>query len=497
MIVAPHQKVAAPRILSIAGTDPSGGAGIQADLKSIAANGGYGMAVVTALVAQNTQGVRSIHRPPVEFLTEQLDSVSDDVHIDAVKIGMLFDTETIAAVSEWLEHTNPSIIVLDPVMIAASGDRLLDESAEAALRSLLSAAHLVTPNTPELGALVEQPEATDWTTAEQQAKTLSTAHNVNVLLKGGHLDGAEAVDALITPSGNVTTFSAPRVETSNTHGTGCSLSSAIATIQARTDDWESTIAQAKAWLTESITAADDLHVGHGNGPISHFAGLWKRGGTGAPTAEQIASEWWDGIADIRAGIDALPFITRISEGTLAQEDFSWYLAQDALYLLDYSRVMAAASAIAPTPAEQAFWAMNAQGAIETELELHGTWLASDEMFAARPSKTTTAYTDHLLATAARGSYQELIAAVLPCFWIYVDAGTRLLPFATDDNPYALWLKTYGDEGFLDLNNRAISIVTEAAAKADPATRERMQRAFEVSAQHELDFFAAPITRHDE
>ena len=159
-----------PRVLSIAGTDPTGGAGIQADLKSIAANGGYGMAVVTALVAQNTRGVRSVHTPPVEFLREQLDAVSDDVVIDAVKIGMLADVDVIREVRSWLEAIRPPLVVLDPVMVATSGDRLLESSAEQALRDLVSLADLVTPNIPELAVLLQEPTACSWLEAVEQGK---------------------------------------------------------------------------------------------------------------------------------------------------------------------------------------------------------------------------------------------------------------------------------------------------------------------------------------
>src|SRR5690606_4052615 len=288
-----HDRISAqaPRVLSIAGTDPTGGAGIQADLKSVAANGGYGMAVITALVAQNTTGVRTIHTPPVEFLSEQLAAVSDDVTIDAVKLGMLFDTPIITAVSDWLVQVRPPVVVLDPVMVAASGDRLLTETAETALRDLLPHADLVTPNIPGLAALLGEAPATTWDAAVQQAKTLAARYGVLVLMKGGHLDGNESSDALVSPAGGVEVFTTTRLDTPHTHGTGCSLSSAIATRYALTGDWSVSIGQAKSWLTESIAAADQLNVGHGNGPISHFAGLWKRGGTTTTTAEQIAAQW--------------------------------------------------------------------------------------------------------------------------------------------------------------------------------------------------------------
>lgn len=270
-----------PRVLSIAGTDPTGGAGIHADLKSIAANGGYGMAAVTALVAQNTRGVRSVHVPPPEFLAEQLDAVSDDVAIDAVKIGMLFDDGIIAVVRDWLARVRPPVVVLDPVMIAASGDPLLAPDAEEALRGLVAHTDLVTPNLPELAALVREPLAQDWPGVLDQARRLAGTHEVRVLAKGGHLSGPLAPDALVEPDGTAAEFFAARVTTRNSHGTGCSLSSAVATLRARRGSWPAALEEAKQWLTASLAAADDLHVGQGSGPVSHFAQLWEQAGTHA------------------------------------------------------------------------------------------------------------------------------------------------------------------------------------------------------------------------
>jgi len=190
-----------PRVFSIAGTDPTGGAGIQADLKSIAANGGDGMAVVTALVAQNTQGVRSVHVPPPPFLLQQLEAVSDDVEIDAVKIGMLATTEVIHTVTGWLDRRTPPVVVLDPVMIATSGDRLLDRDAEHASRELASRANLLTPNIPELAILANEPVATDWQAVLAQAGRVSARYSVLVLAKGGHLEGDKVPDALVDAIG--------------------------------------------------------------------------------------------------------------------------------------------------------------------------------------------------------------------------------------------------------------------------------------------------------
>jgi hydroxymethylpyrimidine/phosphomethylpyrimidine kinase len=481
-----------PRVLSIAGTDPTGGAGIQADLKSISANGGYGMAVVTALVAQNTHGVRSVHVPPVAFLAEQLDAVGDDVEIDAVKIGMLADVHVIRTVTEWLTRVKPTVVVLDPVMIATSGDRLLDQDAEEALRTLVSQVNLVTPNIPELAILAGEPVAGEWADVIAQAQRVSERFGVLVLAKGGHLDGESAPDALVDGA-SVHEFPGVRIDTPNTHGTGCSFSSAVATRVAAHGVWIDAIAEAKLWLTESIRHSEELHVGTGHGPVHHFAGLWERGGLFTrPTAAQIAQQWWGEIEHVRTETDGLPFVRGLGDGSLSRDAFVWYLAQDALYLRDYSRLLAEASRLAPTTAEQAFWAAGAQGAIVSELELHASWIPDGTMFAVEPSDTTTAYLNHLFAAAASGNYGVLVAALLPCFWMYQDVGTRLHPLSTPDHPYRSWLETYADPAFATSTIQAIEIVTAVASSSDEQTRAAMGRAFRASAGHERAFFAAPL-----
>jgi len=483
-----------PRVLSIAGTDPTGGAGLQADLKSVAANGGYGLGVVTALVAQNTRGVRSVHRPPDAFLREQLDAVGDDVEVDAVKVGMLADVDLVRTVHSWLAEHRPPVVVVDPVMVATSGDRLLDEDAVAALAELVrDVGDLVTPNVPELGVLAGAPPATDWDGVLTQARTVAADLDVRVLAKGGHLDdgpGHKVRNALVDPDGTVEEVVTPRVDTPHTHGTGCSLSSAVATLRAATGDWATACREATRWLHESVAAADTLRVGHGRGPVSHFAGLWARGGTRtAPTAHEVTDGWWAATADVRAAIDDLPFVRALGDGTLERADFDAYVGQDALYLLDFARALAAASHLAPTPAEQAFWAGAAQDAVAPELGLHGSFLPPAELFAASRGPALTAYTDHLLAAVGRGSYPVLVAALLPCFSVYEDVGRRLLPRAHDGHPYAAWLRTYGDTAFAEVTAEAVRLVGGTAAAAPEAERARMWRAFATSTEHERSFFA--------
>ncbi|MCH1868861.1 bifunctional hydroxymethylpyrimidine kinase/phosphomethylpyrimidine kinase [Nocardioides sp. CFH 31398] len=486
---------AAPRVLSIAGTDPTGGAGVQADLKSIAANGGYGMSVVTALVAQNTQGVRSVHRPPESFLREQLDAVGDDVEVDAVKVGMLADAGLVRTVHRWLLEHRPPVVVVDPVMVATSGDRLLDADAVAALVDLVrDVADLVTPNVPELAVLAGSDDATDWDGVLTQARAVAADLGVRVLAKGGHLDdgpdGRTVRNALVGPGGEVEEVVSPRVDTPHTHGTGCSLSSAVATLRASSGDWPTAAREATRWLHESVAAGATLRVGRGRGPVSHFAGLWARGGVvTAQSPTEVTDGWWAATADVRAAIDELDLVVALGDGTLDRARFDAYVGQDALYLLDFARALAAASHLAPSPAEQAFWAGAAQDAVATELALHGGFLPPADLFAATPGAALTAYTDHLLAAVGRGSYPVLVAALLPCFWVYTDVGRRLAPRASDDHPYAAWLRTYGDEGFAEVTAEAIRIVGETAAAATAPERERMWQAFAASTRHEHDFFA--------
>jgi hydroxymethylpyrimidine/phosphomethylpyrimidine kinase len=259
-----------PIALTIAGSDSSGGAGIQADLKSFAALGVYGASVMTALTAQNTRGVTGIHLVPPDFVTAQIDAVFSDLAVDAVKIGMVAQLATIDAIAASLARWRPKHVVLDPVMVATSGDRLLAADAVEALRTkLIPRAALITPNLPEAAALLDEPVAASEAAIEGQGRRLLAMGCPAVLIKGGHGQGAESIDYLVTENGTVA-LAAPRIATQNTHGTGCSLSSAIAAGLAKGEDMETAVRNAKAWVSAAISAADRFAVGYGHGPIHHF-----------------------------------------------------------------------------------------------------------------------------------------------------------------------------------------------------------------------------------
>ncbi len=262
--------MATPTALTIAGSDSSGGAGIQADLKTFAALGVYGASAIAALTAQNTIGVTGIHAVPPDFLRAQIDAVFSDLDIGAVKIGMVGARAAIEAIAAALQHWSPKYVVLDPVMVATSGDRLLAPDAVDALRTkLVPLASLITPNLPEAAALLNEPLASDAATIEAQGRKLLALGCPAVLIKGGHGQGSESVDYLVRADGTLA-FAAPRVATENTHGTGCSLSSAIAAELAKGAALETAVRNAKAFVSAAISAADRFTVGHGHGPIHHF-----------------------------------------------------------------------------------------------------------------------------------------------------------------------------------------------------------------------------------
>ena len=262
-----------PIALTVAGSDSSGGAGIQADLKTFGALGVYGASAITALTAQNTTGVQDVFPVPPEFVRAQMKSVLDDLAVAAVKTGMLANAEIVAAVADGLRQAKVENVVVDPVMVATSGDPLLAADAvEIMCNELFPLASVVTPNLDEAARLLDGPRAGNRDEMLQQAHQIAERGAKAVLLKGGHLelDTGEAVDVLVQGE-EVRWLRAPRVDTTNTHGTGCTLASAIAAGLAKGSGLEQAAEEAKAYLTRALQAGARLEIGQGSGPVDHLA----------------------------------------------------------------------------------------------------------------------------------------------------------------------------------------------------------------------------------
>lgn len=279
-----------PNALTIAGVDPSGGAGVLADVKAFSALGAYACAVIAALTAQNTREVTGIHPVPADFVGKQIDTLFADVGVDSVKIGMLGTAPIARAVADALARWKPARVVLDPVMVAKSGDALLAREAVAMLKdALLPLAMVITPNLPEAGVLLGEraPETVKemYRACERLRRLLPDDGGRWVLLKGGHLSGPEALD-LLHDGDRMIELPAKRIETRNTHGTGCTLSSAIAALLPQRATVPDAVREAKDYLTRALVASSELRVGNGHGPVHHFHALW---GPHAPGAYSTSS----------------------------------------------------------------------------------------------------------------------------------------------------------------------------------------------------------------
>lgn len=263
------------RVLTIAGSDSGGGAGIQADLKTFSALGCFGMSVITALTAQNTQAVTDIYPVSADFVAKQIDAVISDIGVDALKIGMLNTPDIIKIIADKLKEYKVKNIVLDPVMIAKSGDKLLqDESITALKEELIPLARVITPNIPEAEVLAKE-SIKDRKDLEKVAIKLLELGPEGVLVKGGHFENAESPDCLALSSGKIIWLEAKRINSPNTHGTGCTTSSAIASYLAKGLDLENAVRAAKNYIQSAIIAGAEYKIGHGHGPVHHFHELWK------------------------------------------------------------------------------------------------------------------------------------------------------------------------------------------------------------------------------
>jgi hydroxymethylpyrimidine/phosphomethylpyrimidine kinase len=263
-----------PALVSVAGSDPSGGAGVQADLKTASALGVYAGAVLTALTAQDTRGVYGVLPVDADFVSAQLDAVLDDLDVRAVKVGMLGSAAVVHAVADCLCRRPVPWLVVDPVMVATSGDRLVDDETALAVRDvLLPLADVLTPNLPEAATLLGLPDGTEVTDAVDAGRALRSLGARAALVKGGHATGARSVDVLVDADGH-RSYDAARLDTPHTHGTGCTLSTAVAAGLVRGLPLREAVGEAKEYLTRALVAGATVRVGHGRGPVHHFHAWW-------------------------------------------------------------------------------------------------------------------------------------------------------------------------------------------------------------------------------
>ncbi|EWC47168.1 hypothetical protein DRE_03537 [Drechslerella stenobrocha 248] len=464
-----------PRVLTIAGSDSSGGAGIEADLKVIAAHKCYGMTCITALTAQNTVGVEDIHIVPAAFLAKSIAAVIEDIGVDVVKTGMLADESSIAVVVDAIKKYSLSSIVLDPVMVATSGSVLLPPAAIAALcDTLVPLATVVTPNVPEahhmlahyLPAAAESlQDITSMAGLVALATQLHEQTGTAVLLKGGHLpvtadgqvahrqkDKAVVMDVLVFPDGAVKIFSSPYIDSTNTHGTGCSLASAIACNLALGLPLPAAINSARAYIVGAISASHT--IGRGNGPVNHLHNVYR-----LPFAAGCFIDYLMEHPDVAGAWKSYvnhDFVKRIADGSIGFARFRWYLEQDYLFLTHFARATALLAYKSTTMDEISTHA-TAVAQIASETEFHIDYcaqfgLTERDLRAAVEAPTTTAYTRYVLDVGASGDVTTLAVALVSCAVGYQVAARNWEVDASSvrteaGNPFWSWVEEYAGERY--------------------------------------------------
>lgn len=463
--------------LTIAGSDPSGGAGLQADLKTFSTLECYGMSVVTALTAQNTRGVQSLHSLPATFVREQLHSIFDDIyHIDAIKIGMLEREEIIDEVSSFLRQrqTLPPIVV-DPVMFAKSGDQIINDKAIVDLKEkILPLATILTPNLQEACRLLECDRTNNIVEIAFQLLKLGPKA---VLVKG-----SDGCDCLVV-EGQSTPISIGEksnwIETKNVHGSGCTYAAAIASFLARGDPLITAVHRAKLYITSAIRQGSLYELGHGNGPVCHHHACLT-----------FIQDAWFSIRDIYKQIKQLPFLLELQNGILPFEKFEFYIIQDYLFLLDREQICIKLTSQIPNDELKAVCQSMADGSrsgVETIFDKYNVKQPSPPL---NKSPACAVYTEFLHQAANLNRLAGLVALV-PCSLIYQKIGEYLKSMpkqTTRSTPYDLWIETYSNQGRRERVEQLLSVVNKAVSMCLPNETTILKEIFRKSSQFEYDFW---------
>lgn len=475
--------------LTIAGSDSSGGAGIQADIKTMTANGVYAMSAITALTAQNTVGVQGIYEVTPEFLAQQLDSIFTDIRPDAVKIGMVASGALIHVIAEKIKEYKAENIVVDPVMVATSGAKLIaDEAIEALKSELMPLATVLTPNIPEAEVLADM----KITTADEMIKAaelISTRYNCAVLCKGGHkLNDA---NDLLYRNGGYKWFEGKRIDNPNTHGTGCTLSSAIASNLAKDYSLDESVKRAKEYISGALAAMLDL--GAGSGPMAHNFDINSRFAT---DKNKVIDRMLSATEDIWAAYNEHPFVKGIADGTLDKDKFKYYMIQDYLYLIDYTKVFAIGAAKARDESTMKYFAEYTDSIMNSEMDIHRTYMkrlgiTQEDIDNTPMALDNRSYTAYMLKEAYEGGAAEVMAAILSCALSYEVIATRMVeadPKCAKHEFYGEWVSGYASEEYHNSNIKLVNMLEELCADLSDEKIERLTEVFVNCSRYETGFW---------
>ncbi|RSL75073.1 hypothetical protein CEP51_011207 [Fusarium floridanum] len=499
------------RVLVIAGSDSSGGAGLEADQKVIAAHGCYAMTATTALTAQNTQGVKAIHVIPAEFVAQQIEACVEDVGVDVIKTGMLAAAETIEMVEKIVvKHNIPSLVV-DPVMVSTSGATLLpNEAVQHLCKHLLPHTTVLTPNIPEAFLILSQngqsvtPEVRNVKDLEVVARSIQALGPKWVLVKGGHVPMKEdltvaateeerkfVVDVLVGGDGEVVRVQSPYQASTSTHGTGCSLASAIASNLAKGLDAPKAVRSACRYIEAAIRTAPGLGKGHG--PLNHFHSTYT-----LPFAPGYFIEWLlerPDVRDVWRDFVYHPFVMAIGDGTLPLESFKGYIVQDYLYLIHFSRANALA-AYKVQNVDDISRATEIVQHIMHELKLHTSYCESfgislAEIQATEEKQACTAYTRYVLDIGQNGDWLGLQVALAPCLLGY-GAVARMLRDHKDtvreNNTYWAWIKNYNEDDYTQAVRLGSELLEKHLQLQSPSRIEELVQIFVKGLKLEIGFW---------
>ena len=474
--------------LTIAGSDSSGGAGIQADIKTMTMNGVFAMSAVTALTAQNTLGVTGILDSSPEFLKAQIDAVFSDIFPDSVKIGMVSSSELIHIIAESLKKYNAENIVVDPVMVSTSGARLIAENAVKILaEELLPLALITTPNIPE-AEILSGMKIIDSNGMVEAAKKINSQYGCAVLVKGGH--NVNDADDLLCDGENITWFKGKRINNTNTHGTGCTLSSAIAANLAKGYSLDEAVNLAKDYISGALGAM--LNLGQGRGPMNHAFNLTGK----FSQNKNITARLMDSVKDIWQEYNNHEFVKGIETGKLDPEKFRHYIIQDYFYLNEYSKVFA----LGVTKSKNLEFTQLCSSIIHAishvEMNIHKGYMGRFKVTQQELDNTlmeleNLSYTSYMIRVAYDEGEAEILAAILACALSYEDIARKIVennPESINHEIYGDWIKCYSGEEYCSTNRIMVSAFEKAVENYSDEQINHICEIFRACALYEMGFW---------